>query len=162
MRARSCTAIAALVALVLLAAAPAANARWGVTHGFDLGVRLDGKWSGFGLASRSADPWDFVVTRGVAWNDKVETLIRIRSLDHRGSATIRGCGDVNYIVDGVNVTGQVTDGGYMLRGFDDGHAAVGVIARYRASDYRCAIKVSSNGRVWDSMLLEIVSRRWGH
>ena len=156
MRVSSCKVIAIVAALVVVGAAPSAHAYWGhgpgpLGHQLDLGVRVGGEWVGFDLSDRSTDPSAFVVERPA--DGEVTTIVRLEKFGARtDSATIRGCDLVQYLVDGIDVSKQVRDGGYTLKGLEAGHTNIHVIAHFKWS-YECRIKVTADGRVHDALTL---------
>ncbi len=160
MRTNSNKVIAIVVALVVLGAAPAAHARYG--HELDLAVHTRSGWIGAGLASRSDDPSAFVVRRSLGYDHTVAITVRVnKRYELRRDAMFRGCAQADgvqmiYRIDGVDVTSDVTDGGYRMKDLEIGHTDVRVIGWGFTSLARCRIKVSAYGEVHDALTLEVV------
>jgi hypothetical protein len=69
---------------------------------------------------------------------------------------------VRYVIEGVDVTPQVVDGGYELADLEEGPTKVRVIGHHLPSwDVSCPIKVTSNDRyhrVHDGLTLAFLRR----
>ena len=153
--------VGAVFSALIAVGAPTAHARWG--HELDLGVRTESRWVGFGLAARHADPSKFVVKRHLNYRPNTTAVVGMRKVYQRpGPATIRGCDRADYEIHGIDVTRQVTNGGYSMTGLEVGDTEISVTvpgAPWRGGNFTisCWIKVSSEGRVHDALTIRFES-----
>ncbi len=159
MKVNTCKVIAIVAALVVLGASPPALAKWGHGPGvkedrLDLSVRVKSRWLGHG--HNFSSPSTLVVER-VASDRSVTSMVRIWTTRVPDSAWLQGCGRARYVIDGVDATPQVKDGGYKMTDLEVGATKVRVIASHLPRwDVSCRIKVIVDGTVHDALTLKFV------
>lgn len=155
--------LALAVAVSFLSILPA-QARWG--HELDLGIRSPSGWIGIGLATRSDEPSDLIVTHRLGADGRTVFVVRLRKVFQLpGAATLGGCGgargyEVRYRIGDVDVTEAVTGGGTTIDRMEPGHVDLRVIVRerpLRRAPLMCPVFASVFGTVHDAVTLRVVS-----